>query len=162
MASKFTPINPKPFKPNRIQERLRKAVKKQATFSNKQFAKTYSTWDHKPEFEETFEETATQMVGSALTSGEGSRDNPYPFITKGTDKRYVVMTPDFVPKSTPRIIGSKRGRGGFSHFDPLFRARPGIKAREFEPEIAKREEPKFYKRIQKAMQQGAKDTGYLI
>lgn len=157
----FTPINPKPFKPNRIQERLRKTVKGQAAFSNKQFAKTYSTWGHKPDFETTFEETANQMVGSALTSGEGSSENPYPFIVKGTQVRYATMTPDFVAKSTPRVIGSKAGKGGLAYVDTR-KPRPGIKAREYEQEIARREEPKFYKRVQKAMSQGAKDTGYLI
>lgn len=161
MTIKFTPIKPGPLNVDKMLNALRNMVKKQAGFSNTQFGLTYKTWEHEPKFIEEFKETIKEMVGSALTSGEGSKENPYPFITKGTSVRFATMTPDFSPKSTKRTIGSGGGRGGVAYIDTR-RPRPGIEAREFEEEIKKREQPKFEKRGQAAMDKAAAQSGHKI
>lgn len=58
----------------------------------------------------------------------------YKFVSGGTKVRYATMTPDFIAKTSPRVIGSGAGRGGVM-FISKKHPRPGIKAREFELEI---------------------------
>lgn len=158
-AAKFKQIKAKPIKIDKFFDPLRDLMKRQAGFSNKQFGLTYKTWEHKPSFEETFEETKTQMTGSALAAGEGSKENPYLFVTRGTAVRYATMSPDFQAKSKVRVIGSSSGRGGKLYVDKS-RPRPGIKAREFEEEIAKQEQPKFEKRGEIALSEAVKASGH--
>jgi len=157
----FQPIIAKPLKPDILLNALRKVDKAEAKFADTQFSLTYKTWSHKPTFTFDFKESSKQMAASTLTSGDGSRDNPYPFVTKGTSVRYATMTDDFSPKSTPKVIGSGGGSGGLLYVDKR-RPRPGIKAREYEEEIAKREQPKFEKRGQKALDNAAKKSGHSI
>lgn len=161
MAVKFEPIIAKPLPPKVLLGALRGVTKKEADFANVQFALTYKSWKHKPTFVKAFKENSKQMEGSTLTSGDGSKDNPYPFITRGTSVRYAIMTSDFSPKSTPRVIGSKGGRGGLLYVDTR-RPRPGIHAREYEEEIAEQEQPKFQKRGQVALDNAAKKSGHAI
>ena len=161
MATKFVPIVPKELNANQLLNGLRKVVKKQAGYSNTQFGLTYKTWQHKPDFKEDFNDKGNKLEGIASTSGEGSKDNPYPFITKGTPVRYATMTPDFSPKSRRRVIGSRGGRGGVAFINKN-KPRPGIEAREFEEEIAKREQPKFETRAQKALDSAAKRSKHAI
>ena len=71
------------------------------------------------------------------------------------------MTPDFVAKTKPRVIGSGQGRGGLAYVDTR-RPRPGIEAREYEPEIAKRLKPRFEKYGQEAMERVARKSGHQI
>ncbi len=157
----FKPIVAKNLKPETMLKSLRKVDKAEAKFADIQFGLTYKTWEHKPTFKQDFKENSKQMVASTLTSGTGSKDNPYPFITKGTSVRFALMTDDFSPKSKVRVIGSGRGKGGVVYVDKR-RPLPGIKGREFEPEIAKREQPKFEKRGQVALDEAAKKSGHSI
>lgn len=159
MATKFKTITAKrakfDIKP------LVKAVEKTIDYGDKEFGKTYSTFDHKPGFDKDVREIRGKIVGSTTTTGEGSRDNPYPFVTRGTRVRYATMTPDFTAKTKPRVIGSGQGSGGLAYVDKR-RPRPGIKAREFEPEVAKKTEPKFKKNAQSAMKEVAKKSGHKL
>jgi hypothetical protein len=129
--------------------------------ADKEFAKTYATWKNKPEFEKSIEADNNKVIGSTLTSGEGSRENPYPFVTKGTRVRYAIMTPDFAAKTQPRVIGSGGGRGGLL-FVNKNKPMPGIEAREFEEEIEKVIKPVVEKEAQIAMDNIAKKSGYSI
>lgn len=157
----FEEIRPNPIDIDDMLETIRRGVQRQAKFSNTQFGLTYKTWQHKPKFEECFDENNREMAGSALTSGRGSKNNPYPFVTKGTSVRYATMSGNFQPKSQPRVIGSSRGRGKVLVVDKR-RPRPGIKAREFEQEIAKREQPRFKDRMERALGNAADDSGHAI
>lgn len=159
---KFKPITPKKkLDVNAMLNRMRKLVKEQTGHSNKQFGLTYRTWEHQPEFVEDFEETSSQMIGSATTTDKGSTSNPYPFIARGTSVRYATMSDDFQPKSKPRVIGSSVGRGNVLYINKA-RPRPGIEAREYEQEIAKREQPKFSARGKKALGDVVKVSGHSI
>lgn len=157
----FKPIVAKNLPPEKMLKALRKVVKAEAKFADTLFGLTYKTWENKPTFFQDFKESSEQMVASTLTSGTGSKNNPYPFITRGTSVRFALMTDDFSPKSKVGFIGSGRGRGGVVYVDKR-RPRPGIKARKYEEEIAKREQPKFEKRGQVALDGGAKTSGHSI
>jgi hypothetical protein len=157
----FEAITAKPLSPEVMLKALRGVAKKEADFANIQFALTYKSWSHKPSFAQGFKESSKEMEGFTLTSGDGSKNNPYPFVTKGTSVRYATMTPDFSPKSKVRTIGSGGGSGGVLYVDKR-RPRPGIQAREFEEEIALREQPKFQKRGQVALDNAAKKSGHSI
>lgn len=157
----FETIIPEPIDNKAMIARLVKLVKDETKLADRQFGLTYKTWENKPTFNQKVKESSKQIEGSTLTSDEGSKTNPYPFVTKGTSVRYALMTADFSPKSTPRIIGSKTGSGGVVYVDKR-RPRPGIKARGYEPEIAKREQPKFEKRGEQAMKQVGKISGHSI
>jgi len=159
MATRFKAIIPKTAELDA--KPFIEAAKKTIDFADKQFAKTYKTWKHKPDFKTVIEEKRSAIIGSTTTTGEGSRDNPYPFITKGTKVRYATMTPDFIAKTKPRIIGSGRGRGGLAFVDTR-RPKPGIKAREFEEEVFKKTEPVFIKATNKAMRIFVKKSGHQL
>lgn len=161
MAIKFLVISPKKLNTQVFKAALRNAVQKEIKAADKEFAKTYRTFRHKPDFKQSFDETPSTIEGATLTSGEGSTDNPYPFVTKGTSVRYATMTPDFEAKTTPRIIDSRTGKGGIAYIDTR-KPRPGIEAREFEEEIAKAEQPKFRERAQAALNEAAKKSGHAI
>ena len=157
----FKQIKAKPLKGEAMLNEFKKLVTQQAKFSDNEFKKTYRTFKHKPSFRQEVKTSVKEFTGSALTTGDGSTENPYPFITKGTAVRYAVMTPDFKAKTTVRTIGSGSGRGGLAYIDkrkPL----PGIKAREFEQEIAKQEQPKFKKRGEAAMKEAVKKSGHKL
>ena len=156
----FKPIIPKKPKLEDF-KLLVKAVEKTIDKADKEFAKTYKTFGHKPDFVKALEEGKAKIVGSTTTSGEGSRRNPYPFIVKGTSVRYATMTPDFKAKTKPRVIGSGSGAGGVAYIDTR-RPREGIEAREFDLEIAKQAKPKFVKNVKAAMRQIRKRSGHSI
>ena len=161
MAVKFVPIKPDKLDENELLVGLRDAVKEEVKEADKQFQKTYRTFRHKPSFDQDYSESTREIEGETSTTGDGSRDNPYPFVAKGTAVRYATMTPDFAAKTTPRVIGSSGGRGGVAYINKN-RPRPGIKSREFEEEIAKSEKPKFPKRAQASLDKAAKRSKHAI
>jgi len=155
MVAKLNSIKATGIKSKKMLNRIRKAMKEQAKEIDKEFAKTYSTWEHKPRFKIKFRESSSKMIISITTTGEGSSDNPYPFVERGTSVRYATMTSDFRPKSQRGIIGSGPGSGGILFINKNM-PHDGIEAREFENEIKNKEDPKFKRRINKAMDEAAK------
>jgi len=89
---------------------------------------TTQTWNNKPSF------TITRR---SFVWTIGTDDDIYKFVDKGTKVRYAVMTPNFQAKTRVNVIGSRKGVGGFSHFN-FKKPKPGIKARNFTKEIAKK------------------------
>jgi len=90
---------------------------------------TTQTWNNKPSF------SITKIPGHSFDRVIGTDSDIYKFVDKGTRIRYAVMTPDFQAKSRVKVIGSRKGRGGFSHMN-FKKPKPGIEAREFSEEIA--------------------------
>jgi hypothetical protein len=60
----------------------------------------------------------------------------YGFLDKGTRVRRAIMSSDFVSKTTPGSLKTRRGRGGVVFISKKVN-RPGIKARRFTETIAK-------------------------
>lgn len=59
------------------------------------------------------------------------------WLDEGTDVRYAIMTPDFVAKTVPGSLDSRAGSGGVIIVDTS-NPQPGIQARGWSPEIAKK------------------------
>jgi len=159
MPVTLKPILPKKFKAT--PEELTKAIEETIDEADKQFARTYRTFEHKPTFEKEMKVSDKEIEGSVLTSGDGSRDNPYPFVAKGTRVRYARMSPDFVSKTQPGLISSRRGRGGAIRVDrnkPL----PGIEDRRWEEDIARIQKKRLNTRLNKALGRYVKKSGHAI
>lgn len=159
MVAKLKPILPKKY--THDPKLLAIAVQETIDEAEKQYARTYRTWEHKPDFRKELKSSETEIKGSILTSGDGSSDNPYPFIARGTKVRYAMMTPGFVSKSQPGVINSRKGKGGamvVNKNKPL----PGIESRRWEEEILRIQKPRFSSRLNKAMGRYQKKTGHSI
>lgn len=142
-------------------EALKKPVEETIKSADTEFAKTYATWEHKPKFIQKFKELAKSLTGSTTTNPKGSKNNPYPFVTRGTKVRRALMSANFSPKTRVGVLGSGSGRGGVIHISKKVN-RPGIKKRGFEQLVAKVEEPKFLKRTRAGVKRAAKVSGQSI
>lgn len=153
---KFKAIIAKPPDFERLIEALKVDVNTEVKNIDAEYAKTYRTWEHKPDFEIRRAEISGNRIEGSTAIYEGpSRDNPYPFIEKGTRVRYATMTPDFKAKTVPRVVSSGPGRGGLLYVSKK-RPRPGIKAREFTEEIKDREQPKFEELVERTFNEFSK------
>lgn len=151
-------IKPDALKIDAMIRELEKPVIETINEADKEFAKTYSTWDHKPKFIKKLKVSKVRIIGSTTTTEKGSSNNPYPFVTRGTKVRRALMSVDFSPKTKPRVLGSSGGRGGVVYISKKLK-RPGIKAREFEDVVMKLEQPKFEQRAKKALQRARRVSG---
>ena len=154
-------IKPKKLKAAAMIREMEKPVIETIDSADKEFAKTYKTWEHKPTFKKVLKVSKREIVGSTTTTEKGDSDNPYPFVTRGTKVRRAIMTSNFSPKTRAGVLGSGGGRGGVLFISKKVN-RPGIKRRDFEPLVTKLEEPKFRKRISKAIKRAAKVSGQTI
>lgn len=106
----------------------------------KDFKSTVKDWKRKPDFDEK------KVVSDKRFVIEVSTDNEiYYYVSHGTRIRYATMSQDFVSKTQPKVIPSRRGRGGMV-FVSKRRPRPGIKGRKFDKQIKEKRKPAF-KRI---------------
>lgn len=154
-------IRPNKLKSKAMIKALTEPIEETIQSADTEFAKTYATWEHKPKFIQKFQELTKLLRGSTTTNPKGSKSNPYPFVTRGTKVRRAVMSSNFSPKTKTRIIGSSGGKGGVIFIGKNIN-QSGIKAREFEEEIAELEEPKFFKRGKKAIRQVVIVSGQAI
>lgn len=96
------------------------------------YIRTVSTWNERPKFTKE-----TQVRGDTVTVLVGTDDKIYKFVDKGTRVRYATMTADFLAKTRPGVLGSRRGQGGVL-FISKKHPRPGIVARRFTETIQER------------------------
>jgi hypothetical protein len=122
---------------------LKPILTKYAKLSVKEFEKTTETWnDVNPTFE--YELEADSVHIGPVDDQDGQI---WTYLEEGTDIRYAVMSEDFEPKTSVRVVGSTAGVGGLTHFD-FENPRPGIVAREWSEVIGEKLEPKFVKDVQ--------------
>jgi len=93
------------------------------------FKVTTQTWTDKPNFRIQLFGRWQRIIGTSNLI--------YKFVSGGTRVRYATMTQGFRPKTRTRYIGSNKGRGGLAYVNTK-KPRPGIKARKFDEEIAKK------------------------
>jgi len=160
MPITLKPIFPKAFNKNAIKV-LRQPIEEIIDEAEKEYGKTFKTFDHKPKFEKEIKVSDSAVEGSYLTSGEGSRENPYPFVARGTKVRYATMSKDFVSKTQPGVIGSGQGKGGVL-FVNKNRPRPGIEDRRWEQDIAKKLGPRLNKKAAKALNEFVRQSGHKL
>lgn len=101
------------------------------------FLKTTQTWtNHKPDF---------IIEKRPYFRRVYTVDEIYAYLNFGTRVRHALMSPDFLPKTEPGVIGSKPGAGGVVRVSRLLEL-PGIKARKFDMAIQKRAQQKLIQR----------------
>ena len=149
----FIAVRPAPFKEKEPRFVLLRAMEKVSKEIEKEFAKTTKTWnEHHPEFYHKLTVKYTE-IGSAV----GTDDEIYGYLNNGTQVRYAHMTDDFEAKTTPKVIGSGPGKGGFAYIGkPL----PGIEARQWDEVITENYEDRFNKILDAAMDEAAKKSGH--
>jgi len=133
-------------------EPMRATIKSVINKSKWRFDMTTRTWKGRAKFVKQYEWRPKRLIGRTYTMS-----NVYRFITRGA-RRFAVMSPDFSPKTRPRVIGSFPGAGGMVRINdsPV----GYIKPREFEEEIVRVMEPKFKKEAQTAMRKIAQQSGH--
>lgn len=116
-----------------LRVKLRKEATREAEIVKRALERTTATWDTKVFFKIDTHNYAEEFSHTVSTDNEIFR-----FVNDGTSVRYWVMTKDFQPKTTPRVIGSRAGQGGKAYF--WSKGAPGIEPREFVDEIMDRRE----------------------
>lgn len=131
---RMTPILPKGANPRTALAGVRAAADETNRLLTQQFERTTRTWSNRPRFVSTVRESSSEVVANT-----GTENEIYGYINNGTPVRYATMTPDFVSKTVPRVLDSRRGAGGVQ-FISRAHPRPGIEAREFDRVIAHQQE----------------------
>ena len=134
--------------------RLEEGMKETLKEIDQDFQKTVRTWKRKPNFETLLESSMDLLIGEVSTTSD-----IYRYVSGGTRVRYATMTPDFLAKTVPHWVGSRPGRGGLLIVNKK-RPRPGITARKFAENIAKKQFPYFVRRMDSIMQQVAAQSGH--
>lgn len=142
---RLDPIIPQEVARGQLQmvRRVEKAVKEETEIAERMFGKTYSNWknEDKPRWQFKFR-SIEDVEGIIFT-----RSTPYVFVSGGTSVRKRIMTPDYVPKTRPGVLGSRRGKGSVAG-KGLAR---GIVARNFQGTIAERRQVPFTTKILKVI-----------
>lgn len=103
----------------------------------KDFNSTVKDWKHKPDFKEK------KTVSADRFTVEVSTDNKiYFYVSHGTKIRYATMSSDFISKTRPKVIPSRRGKGGMLFVNKK-RPRPGIRGRKFDKQIKDKRKSAF-------------------
>ena len=98
----------------------------------KDFEATTATWkDHNPVFTKTI-----KFAGGNITLQVTTKDEVWTYLNEGTDRRWALMSHDFMPKTVPRQLTSYAGAGTVLYRGPaemkaagIGWAQPGIEAR---------------------------------
>jgi hypothetical protein len=167
-------IKPGPFKSDAILARMREASERAAALAEKEFAKTYVTWEHKPKFVKEFFQ-ARGFGGVALSWRVYTEDKIYVWVSKGTGlygprhstykipkgPGFLAFPSMFKPKTTP---GSLFSGSGFSGGPTVFVSgqidHPGIEPREFDKTVSLYVFPWWQKWAEDAMKVGARESGH--
>ena len=165
MTLRVRQIKPGPFKSDRIFKRLRDAADRAAKLADKEFKKTYSTWEHKPKFEKRVKVTGRSIDWWCSTDDQiyiwvsGGTRGPYPIPKSGPG--LLVFPSGYRAKTVPKTLISKSGgsfgpprfvRGQVQH--------PGIKPRQFDKTVMLYVNPWWKKWSEDAMKVGARESGH--
>jgi hypothetical protein len=130
---RIIPITPneRPI-PNKaaIERMIQNGLDMAADELKKDFGKTVSTWNDKPTF-------VIEKGQGQNTRTVSAKHKVYFFVSEGTRVRYATMTPNFQAKTAPGRFQAGAGAGGVAYISKK-RPRPGIKARRFDEQLAKR------------------------
>ena len=161
----FNPIFPKGFSIDQYLVEINKAIREEMKIQKRMYEKTTRTWDQKTRFVmEGPKNLKFAIIGRVRPDKRFKSSEVFRFLDAGTKRRWAIMSSDFNPKTRTRVIGSRRGRGGAVIMGKRamqkrgIAPRPGIKARHFTDEIAKRRNKFFGKKVQKAIDKASKRT----
>lgn len=131
---------------------LVKAAEKELARWGKKFKgeydKTTATWASRPQFDTEIAVSDDEMSVQVSTA-----DNVYRFLHDGTKVRWALMSADFEPKTQPRVLGSRPGKGTvvLRGRSVMKEPQPGIQPRHWTQEIIKNEEKNFQRDMIKAL-----------
>lgn len=167
MQIKLTPIIPRPLNVEVMKQQLINAMRDVGEEIRENFEDTTRTWNHKPVFEPP---TNVPVVGvDFITVSITTTDQVYGWLNEGTRKNYLIepvnakrlhYKSEFIPKTTPGIIGSGVGFiGDTDHFRTQV-IHPGIEARKWDKDIAERQQKNFNISLSRAMILAARASGH--
>ena len=160
-------IKPAPFKSEAITRRLLGASKRSVDRADKEFAKTYATWEHKPKFVKKVKSTGRGIEWTIYTN-----DQIYTWVSGGTKGPYklpkdgpglLAFPSGYKAKTTPNLLFSKSG-GSFGSmvFVSGQVEHPGIEPRNFDKAVALYVNPWWVKWCNDAIKVGARESGHAI
>ena len=162
ISIKFTPVLPKKFNATALIAETTRAMKFMQNEVHKDFLKTTDTWENKPEFENTFEATPTQIRFEVSTD-----DEIYGYVNNGTRPHEIEGFPlafmaAYKSKTTPRKIGSHGGGGSGETVFATKVHHPGTEPRDFDTAIVVKEAPRMSEMLRKAVKKARVDSGHAI
>ena len=150
----ITPILPVAFNAAVFEQEFVRAMGQITDAFDHDFQLTTQTWNTQVAFTKRTTVSPSSVIGKVVT-----KNDIYKFVTRGTQIRYAAMTPDFLPKTIPGVIGSFTGRGGFDHLD-FANPRPGIRARRFEETLRDKYKKSVATKFQVAVNRAVDRTGH--
>lgn len=131
-----------------VEEMERKLIaesRREAEIVKRSFERVTKTWsaDTKPTFVIRY-----GVRGDGYYLEVSTDSDIFRWLNFGTSVRYATMTPDFSPKTSVRVIGSKRGKGRLA-FVNKNKPKEGIEAREWIDEVADRREDRYHANMEK-------------
>lgn len=164
---KMTAIKPGVFKADAIYRRLVGAMERTVDLADKEFAKTYKTWEHKPQFQKKVTESAGAITGETWTE-----DQIYNWVSNGTRGPYpipkagpglLVFPSMYKAKTVPKLLFSRAGGSfGPTVFVSGQVMHPGIEPRFFDKAVGQYVNPWFVKWSDEAVKIGARESGHGI
>jgi hypothetical protein len=134
-----------------VQDEWEKALKAQAKANKADYDKTHATWD-----------TDVQVNIGNVHKGRDRwyvdtwiKNRIYWFVHESVSVMRGVLSPDWSPKTKPRVLGSGAGSGRLLYASKKV-SKPPYEARKFTETIIKVQQPEFQKRMERATDIGAR------
>jgi hypothetical protein len=124
-------VSGKVFSADGVVDAIRQGLKDATDIIDDSFEESQSTFNSKA----TFQRDIGLYEATVWTTSK-----PYIYVAGGTSVRYATMAPGYKPKTPPML--PPHGGGGSVAFISRKHPRPGIKARNPQDLIAKRDKPK--------------------
>ena len=167
MVALFKTISPKKIKKSIFLKEMKAGLVETGVYILKQFNKTTRTFSKPVKFI-----TRTRVSSQPMRVRVYTNNKIYAMLDKGTKKHVITPTKPHGllvfpavtrPKTTPRLISSKKG---FKSKKMIFIRGPvtvrGIEARKFRVEIKKKAKPVFMKNMQRRLNIAARKSGHKI
>jgi hypothetical protein len=160
----FKGIKPKKLKVQPIIDELKKELKAEGKFHQKELKKTVKGWrGAKPRFESLTDISVDSVVVLTGPTGTTKAVNKWRWTDEGT-KPHIIRARraprlrfqvGYVPSTTPKKFTSRRSRRFGPVRRPVAVRHPGTKARGWTELLSKRRKRPFTKRMIRAMQKGS-------
>jgi len=131
-----------------VRNQWTKALNQEGDAINAEYAKTYSTWEHKPSFKKKLVVTTKEQYVQVSTE-----HRIYWFVHESVSVLRAVFSPDWSPKTQPRVLSSGAGSGRMLYASKKI-AKPPYEARKFTDEIIKVRQKPFQEAMEAATGEG--------
>lgn len=157
-------IKAKALKQKALRLELLNAMRSAGRAIKKDFDRTTLTWRKRPIFEMIISLRGGPQV-FVYTDNE-----IYGYVSRGTEEHVIVpvdakalrFRSGYIAKTKPRIIGSFSGGPYGKVVLAAAVLHPGTEAREFDKVLRRRWQPRFKKRMEKAMRRARQKSGHAI